>query len=32
MGGIYVEEKHFPDVLLTVNVDLKDGSARIIED
>lgn len=31
-GGIYVEEKNFPDVVLSVEVDLKDGSAKIIED
>lgn len=30
-GGIYVEEKHFPDVLLTVKVDLKNEIAKVIE-
>ena len=29
-GGIYVEEKDFPDRILSVEVDLKDGSAKII--
>ena len=31
-GGIYVEEKDFPDRILSVEVDLRDGSAKIIED
>lgn len=30
-GGVFVEEKHFPDVLLTVEVDLKDESVKIVE-
>ena len=31
-GGIYVEEKNFPERILSVEVRLKDGSARIIEE
>lgn len=31
-GGIYVEEKNFPDIILSVEVDLRDSSAKIIED
>ena len=30
-GGICVEEKHFPKVLLTVNVDLNNEIAKVIE-
>lgn len=30
-GGIYVEEKDFPDRILSVEVDLRDGSAKIID-
>jgi len=31
-GGIYVEEKNFPERILSVEVRLKDGSTRIIEE
>ena len=31
-GGIYVEEKNFPDSLLSVEVALKDGSTKIVEE
>ena len=30
--GITVNEDNFPDRLLTIEVDLKNGKARIIED
>lgn len=30
-GGICFEEKHFPDVLLKVSVDLKDENVKILE-
>ena len=31
-GGIYVEEKNFPSPLMSVSVDLKNGTANIIEE
>lgn len=31
-GGIYVEEKNFPDIIFSVEVDLRDGSAKEIKE
>ena len=30
-GGIYVEEKTFPKRILGVEIDLKDGSAKVVD-
>jgi hypothetical protein len=30
-GGIYVEENVFPETILSVEVNLKDGSTKVIE-
>ncbi len=29
-GGIYVEEKYFPEVLLKAKVNLKDGTVKVM--